>query len=308
MAAQWIDRLVSCFLISALAGTGTTWSAAALPAAATVPAGEVWAVHGQFTYVEQEADAFNAPYAGPNSLTPDQGRETVDATLYLGARLGSSAEVWLNPEIDQGFGLDDTLGVAGFPSAEAYKVGRNQPYLRLPRLFVRSAVDLAGERETLEPGANQLGGVRSVNRWVFTVGKFSVVDIFDVNQYAHDPRGDCLNWSAVDAGSFDYAADAWGYTVGAAAEWYQGAWTTRFGVFDLSNVPNSEHLDRTTVSNRRPSRQADGDRIRQPRAHGAAQLCGGSGHPERAARRYYRRAPIPQPGGREPQSRATTAG
>ena len=52
-----------------------------------------------------------------------------------------------------------------------------------------------------------------------TVGKFSVVDVFDTNSYAHDPRGDFLDWSVIDAAAFDYAADAWGYTVGAAVEW-----------------------------------------------------------------------------------------
>ncbi len=36
---------------------------------------------------------------------------------------------------------------------------------------------------------------------------------------------------------FDYAGDAWGYTYGAAAEWYQGRWTLRGGVFDLSVTP-----------------------------------------------------------------------
>src|SRR5262249_47277375 len=76
-----------------------------------------------------------------------------------------------------------------------------------------------------------------------TIGKFSVVDIFDTNKYAHDPRTDFMNWALVDTGSFDYAADAWGYTYGAAAEWYQGAWTLRFGVFDLSIAPNSAKLD-----------------------------------------------------------------
>ena len=204
---------------------------------------ETFAVHGQFTYVEQNTSNFNAPYRGTNSLTPDTGRETTDATLFLGGALWRGAEIWINPEIDQGFGLDNTVGVAGFPSAEAYKVGKNQPYLRLPRLFVRDTVDLDGERETVDAGQNQLGGDRGVNRWVFTVGKFSVGDLFDNNQYAHDPKADFLNWAAVDAGTFDYAADAWAYTVGAAAEWYRGAWTLRSGVFDLSNVPNSVHLD-----------------------------------------------------------------
>ncbi len=77
---------------------------------------------------------------------------------------------------------------------------------------------------------------------MLTVGKVSVVDIFDTNKYAHDPRNDFLNWAIVDAGTFDYAADAWGTTYGAAAEWYQDWWAVRLGVFDLSNVPNSIHL------------------------------------------------------------------
>jgi len=204
---------------------------------------ESTAVHGQFTYVEQATSDFNAPYRGPNSLSPDKGAETTDATLYVGTRLWPGAEGWINGEIDQGFGLDDTLGVAGFPSGEGYKVGKNQPYLRLPRLFVRQTVDLSGAEQAVAPAANWLGGSRSADRVVIWLGKFAVVDVFDTNQYAHDPRADFLNWAAIDTGAFDYAADAWGYTVGAAVEWYQGAWTYRAGLFDLSNIPNSVHLE-----------------------------------------------------------------
>jgi high affinity Mn2+ porin len=204
---------------------------------------EKFAVHGQFTYVEQETAAFAAPYSGPNSLSPSRGAETTDATLYLGAKLWSGTELWINPEIDQGFGLDDTLGVAGFPSGEAYKVGKNQPYFRLQRAFIRMTYSLGGPSEAIAGDANQLAGTRGIDRWVFTLGKLSVGDIFDVNQYAHDPRADFLNWSAIDAGSFDYAADAWGYTAGAAVERYVGPWTVRAGVFDLSDVPNSARLE-----------------------------------------------------------------
>ncbi len=222
----------------AFGGLGALWLQLCAAAAADAPA-----IHAQITYVEQRTGSFNAPYHGPNSLSANLGRETADATLFAGARLWHGAEGWINPEIDQGFGLDDTLGVAGFPSGEAYKVGKNTPYLRLPRIFVRQTVDLRGATQAVDPTANQLGGTRSANRWVFTLGKFAVTDVFDTSQYAHDARGDFLNWAAIDAGTFDYAADAWGYTVGAAAEWYQGSWTLRTGVFDLSNVPNSAHLD-----------------------------------------------------------------
>jgi high affinity Mn2+ porin len=212
-------------------------------ALAAPAADETWAVHGQFTYVEQESSNFKAPYRGPNSLSPDIGAQTTDVTLYVGTRPWSGAEVWINPEIDQGFGLDDTLGAAGFPSGEAYKVGKKQPYLRLQRFFLRQTVNLGGETQPDQSAANQLAGTHTEDRLVFWLGKISVGDVFDTNQYAHDPRNDFLNWTAIDAGTFDYAADAWGYTVGAAVEWYQSAWALRSGLFDLSTVPNSVHLD-----------------------------------------------------------------
>jgi high affinity Mn2+ porin len=211
--------------------------------AADAGAAEPWAVHAQATVVDQGVSAFSSPYRGDNSLVPAIGRETADLTLYAGVRPWSGAELWINPELDQGFGLSGTLGAAGFPSGEAYKVGKRDPYLRLQRLFVRQTIDLGGDSETVGADLNQLAGKRTTDRLVVTVGKLGVGDIFDANAYAHDPRRDFLNWSIVDTGTFDYAADAWGYTVGAAAEWYRGPWTLRLGVFDLSDVPNSATLD-----------------------------------------------------------------
>ena len=84
---------------------------------------QAFAVNGQATMVVQGVGGFDDPYRGPNSLTPKQVRETIDVTLYAGVRPWAGGELWVNPEIDQGFGLSNTLGVAGFPSAEAYKVG-----------------------------------------------------------------------------------------------------------------------------------------------------------------------------------------
>jgi high affinity Mn2+ porin len=206
---------------------------------------DTWTIHGQTTFVSQFAPAFRAPYRGANSLDSNAGRETWDVTVYVGRRLWEGAEFWINPEIDQGFGLSNTLGIAGFTSGEAYKVGNTNPYFRIPRAFVRQTFDLGGDTEKVESGINQMSGSQTSNRVVLTVGKFSVSDIFDTISYAHDPRNDFMNWSLVDAGSFDYAADAWGYTYGAAAEWYQGSWTLRMGLFDLSRVPNSIELDHT---------------------------------------------------------------
>ncbi len=201
-------------------------------------------MHGQVTHVWQYHPAFKAPYSGPNSLDPgSRGNETFDATLYLGFRPWSGGEIWINPEIDQGFGLSNTLGVAGYPSGEAYKVGKSSPYFRLQRLFFRQTFDLGGAVETLDPDANQLGGTRTADNVVITGGKISATDIFDTNTYAHDPKKDFLNWAIIDAGAYDYAADAWGYSYGIAAEWTQAWWTLRVGLFDLSRVPNTTELE-----------------------------------------------------------------
>jgi high affinity Mn2+ porin len=204
-----------------------------------------FAFHGQATYVNQYSAPFRSPYSGTNSLAANIGRETTDVTLYAGMRLWQGAELWINPEIDQGFGLSSSVGVAGFPSAEAYKVGADYPYVRLHRAFVRQTIDLGGDVQKLDPGLNQFSGSQSADRLVLTVGKVSSVDIFDTNRYSHDPRTSFMNWGLADTATFDYAADAWGYSVGAAAEWYQGPWTLRGGLFDLSVGPNQSGLDPT---------------------------------------------------------------
>ena len=79
---------------------------------------------------------------------------------------------------------------------------------------MRDTIPLGGASEKVEVAANQFAGSQTANRIVLTLGKFAVTDVFDTNKYAHDPRTDWMNWALVDTGSFDYAADAWGYTYG----------------------------------------------------------------------------------------------
>ncbi len=202
-----------------------------------------FAVHGQTAFVEQYVPPFRSPYLGQNSLDPNQGRESWDVTLFAGARLWQGAEFWIDPEIDQGFGLSNTEGVAGFPSGASFKVGASVPYARIQRAFVRQTIDLGGATQKVDADQNQFAGSHTADRLVITIGKYSVSDIFDTNKYAQNPRKDFMNWALIDTGSFDYAADAWGYSYGATAEWYKGDWTLRGGLFDLSTVPNGTDLD-----------------------------------------------------------------
>jgi high affinity Mn2+ porin len=215
-------------------GTNANGGSTGLP----TPATDLVNFHGQTTFVWQGYPAIRSPYAGPFSLPGSGlGRETFDATLYAGIRLWQGAEVWITPEIDQGFGFADTHGVAGFPSGESYKLGSSYPYTRMQRIFFRQTVNLGGEVEKVDADISQFAGTRTENRLVLTIGKFAIVDIFDANKYANSPKTDFLNWSLINAGTFDYAGDGWGYTYGAAAEWYQGSWTLRAGAFDLSKTP-----------------------------------------------------------------------
>ncbi|MBV8656394.1 MAG: carbohydrate porin, partial [Burkholderiales bacterium] len=162
----------------------------------TPPVHEDWAIHGQITNITQHNSHFNAPYGGTNSLRSNgPTEETTDLTLFLGVRPWQGGEFWINGEVDQGFGLSNTFGVAGFPSGGAYKVGANRPYVRLPRAFLRQTIGLGGDAQSVEADANQLAGAHSANNVTLTVGKFAVTDIFDNNSYAHDPRADFLNWS-----------------------------------------------------------------------------------------------------------------
>ncbi len=231
---------------AAFAQAASSDSTPAQPAPAHDKPSDIWVVQAQSTFLDQGTLRFRSPYVGPNSLNPGaRGRETFDATLFGGVKPWKGAEIWLDPELDQGFGLSDTFGIAGFPSGEAYKVGKQKPYIRVQRLFLRQTFDLGGRSEKLDGDQNLFAATHTDNRLVLWAGKMSVGDLFDTNKYAHDPRGDFFNWSIIDAGSFDYAADAWGYTYGLAGEWYRGPWTLRVGLYDMSKAPNGEALEDT---------------------------------------------------------------
>jgi high affinity Mn2+ porin len=210
----------------------------------TDPESDRWEIHGQTTFLPQGYPAFRAPYSGPNSLTPaPQAQETWSNSLYLNARLWEGGEVYYNPELLQGFGLNDTVGVAGFPSGEAQKSNFPYPHYNTSRLFVRQTFGFGGEQEDLASGPMQLAGKADVSRLTLQAGKFSVIDIFDGNSYAKDSRKDFMNWSIWAPGAFDYAADKLGLSYGATAELNQKQWALRAGYFLMDAVSNSNNFD-----------------------------------------------------------------
>jgi len=201
-------------------------------------------LHGQTTFIGQGTPPFPSPYEGENSLYPNgETRETWTATLAAGLRIDRSNELYFNPEMFQGFGLSQTHGVAGFLNGEAQKGGTVVPEIYVARVFYRYTLNLGGGQETLKDAFNQVAGTRDIDRVTFALGKMSVVDVFDDNSYAHDPRTTFFNWSIWEAGGFDYAADQKGYTYGMALELNRRDWAARAGYYLEPIHSNAQQLD-----------------------------------------------------------------
>ncbi len=210
-----------------------------------IPAGTPdWTLHAQATFIEQMHPGFDAPYSGMNSLDPnEEWKHTVSFTLFLGHTLWRGAALYFDPEITQGEGLSDTLGIAGFPNGEGSRASSVNPQYDTARLFLRQVVNLGGKASKVEDDENQVSESQDENRLTFTVGKLSATDVFDDNSYSHDARTQFLNWALVDDGAWDYPADGKGYTGGFTAEWTLPTRTLRYGIFMEPQVANELPLD-----------------------------------------------------------------
>ena len=219
--------------------------AACLTLAAPIArADEAWNAHVQATYVWQAKPAFDAAYSGPASLAP--WRETgysFSATAAFGVRPWAGAELYVDPEVVQGKAMSGLHGFGGMTNGEQQKTSGTSPTFYRARLFLRQTWNLGGEMQAVASDMNQLAGSVASRRVVLTAGNLAVSDVFDANSQAHDARSQFLNWALVAHGAWDFAADARGYTWGAALEYYDGDWAVRAGRFLLPAESNGLPLD-----------------------------------------------------------------
>ena len=221
------------------AGTATQASGDRWPIAR-----DAWNIHGQFTYIEQGYPEFRSPYEGPNSLSgASQAQNTVSATAFAGFRPWDGTDIYVDPEITQGFGLSTTRGLAAFPNFEAQKATFPMPRFNLARVYVQQTFGLGGEQETIADGPNQLAGKQDISRITITAGKLAVTDFFDNNTYAHDGRTQFFNWNFNCCGAYDWTMDQISYTWGAMAELNQKFWAFRAGYFLVPVVSNTDDFD-----------------------------------------------------------------
>ena len=236
-------RLILVSLVLGLAARGIAQEATNVSAPTAVKP-EDWSIHFQATTISQKHGSFNAPYAGANSMeTTEPWRTTETATLFLGLRLWSGAEIYVNPEASGGKGLSGAVGAAGFPNGEATRVGESKFTPYLARLFLRQTINLGGESETVSADANQLAGKRTKSNLTFTLGKLAAGDVFDDNSLSHDPRTQFENWSLMANGAWDFPADTRGYTYGLTVELNEPGWALRAGSLAEPTEANGSDFD-----------------------------------------------------------------
>jgi len=204
-----------------------------------------WSAHFQATGIIQAHPSFTSPYSGQNSLDPNAERAfSVTSTLYIGRRLWKGASIYFNPEMAGGKGIGSTLGIAGFPNGETFRIGNPEPVVYIARLFISQNFNLDKDHiEYITDDANQITDRLSTSRLTISLGKFGVADFFDNNGVSHDPRTDFMNWAFMNNGAYDYAANTRGYTYGLVAELIKPGWALRFGTALMPTYANGPSLD-----------------------------------------------------------------
>ncbi|WP_158828797.1 carbohydrate porin [Mucilaginibacter lacusdianchii] len=200
--------------------------------------------HFQQTTITQHKPSFSAPYSGENSLITNKETATsLTTTLFGGARLWKGAQAYFNPELAGGSGFSKTLGVAGFPNGETFRVGSTEPKIYIARLYLSQAFSWGNERDTVSDDLNQLAGYKSKRYFSVTVGKFGMSDFFDANTFSHDPRNQFMNWSLMSNGAWDYPANTRGYVMGIFTELGMPTWTLRFAYTMTTTTANGSVWD-----------------------------------------------------------------
>ena len=204
-----------------------------------------WNFHFQFTGIIQYNPEFSSPYIGQNSFLPKTDPAfSVTTTAFFGRKLWNGGSVYFNPEMAGGQGLSSTLGIAGFPNGETFRIGADQTVVYVARLFIKQQVTLDKEHfDTLDDGINQIREIVSRKRLTFNLGKFGIADFFDQNAVSHDPRSDFMNWSLMNNGAYDYAANTRGYTGGLIVEYYTPGWVFRAGTALMPTYANGPTLN-----------------------------------------------------------------
>ena len=239
-----MSRLPRCVLLALLGVCGWSDRTAAQTQGS---AGWLPQVLGtQATVIAQRLAPFDAAYSGPMSLVADGDRAVSDTYgLYLGARITSHLDGYLDVEMARGNGISHASGLAGVTNGDVLRQGTadlgNGPYVA--RAFLRLTLPLSPRADNVPRGIDQLAEAVPADRLEVTAGKLAASDLFDVNRYANSTRTQFMNWGLFQNTAWDFAADTRGYTNGIAIGWIAPRFALRAGSFQMPRQANGNVFD-----------------------------------------------------------------
>jgi high affinity Mn2+ porin len=187
---------------------------------------------GQANFIFQTHPSFHA-YTGKNSLRTDYEKATSRVlTLHTGARLNNSTELLVDVEDAAGGGLSNALGLGGITNLDVVRIpGQGSPLSTAPYLargMIHKVFALSKDKIENDRNALSLFDELPSRRLEVRFGKFSLADFFDQNSVGSDSHFQFTNWTVDQKGSWDFAADTRGYTVGITADYEDRNWGFRF--------------------------------------------------------------------------------
>jgi high affinity Mn2+ porin len=204
-----------------------------------------WWLSAQGNFIFQWHPRFHADYSGPNSFehASEQAASEV-TTVYTGFQFDRSTEAICDFESAGGSGLSEVLGLGGFTNVDAVRNPELSAEPYIARLWFRKVIALDGD--SVESERNPLSMITALptRRLDIHVGKLDLVDFFDQNSVAGDSHMQFMNWTVVNNGAYDYAADTRGYTYGGVIEYDDRWWSLRFAEALLSKRANALNLQK----------------------------------------------------------------
>lgn len=178
-------------------------------------------ISGQSNFIFQAHTPFHSPYAGPNSFH-SYGEDALSRTLtlYTGVKLPRFSEIAVSVDEAGGNGLSDGNGIAAYVNADVISPGLSHS-VYVSRAFYTHMMPLTADRLTEDPNPFVLQSSIPRRRLEFTFGKLSLLDFFDVNEVGGDTHLQFTNLAIGNTGTYENAADGYGYTVAAMVN-YQG--------------------------------------------------------------------------------------
>jgi high affinity Mn2+ porin len=200
-------------------------------------------ISAQSNFIFQAHPEFPALYSGPHSLGTHYDKATSRLiTLYTGVRINRSIEALVDIEEAGGAALSTGFGLAGDTNLD---IVRNPSLSKAPylgRVMFHAVFGLSADKVENARSSFSLFDELPRRRLEFRIGKFSMPDFFDINSVGSDTHFQFVNWTTDNNGSWDYAADTRGYTVGAILDFEDRNWGFRFGEALMPKVANGIDL------------------------------------------------------------------